>query len=833
MTLFAAENLHADIVAGLHSLGYRDEFLEENYKFPDYFKPSKEERQIPIAAFGETPVSYESALIGVAYANGLREQSLVNKYRAFGAPILLEVDKSVVREWAVSRNENAHHLVETYEASQIRQMFVRRAQNWERQSFMRDKNIGSFNWTRQLSLFAGLLPELEERIQETLEPLLHDALSAAKRVYRDSKGQTPDPAHLFKLVFWILTAKVFHDRRVNGFVSLSSDPDEILSAVAARYKEDVPRLLNKEARAVVVSRIWTELDFRHLSVEVLSQMWASMLLDREVKKRLGIHRTSRTIVRYMVERIPFQPPSDDKRIVLEPCSGSAVFLIGAMHKLRQNLFGMTPAERHRYFTKHLVGIEKEPFGVEISKLALTLADFPNPGGWTIKTGDVFEQSVLTNDLQRAGVVLCNPPFQAFTPSERTQYHLTSIHKPAELLHRVLNDLHPNGVIGFVLPRNVVDGRGGYAEIRKRLAERFANIELTVLPDKAFKAADAETALLIATEPIPHDSCRVLNRKVHDNDEAWARFELQHQISTEAEAHLSVAEAVRGFAAPELGEVWSFLINHPTLGEVAELHRGIEWRLPLTKNGAETGHRSILVRNSWSEDYELGVAPQTTFNVFEKPEMFYLSLRREDQRGGAYKHLWERPKAILNKSARSRGHWRIAAFPDNEGVVCYQTFIGVWPKSDKYDEWLLSAVLNSPVANAFVATREGKTDITKETLQLIPMPHFTEAQKDQLRSLINRYQRVIASPADKKPLDDPTRLLMEIDALVLDGYRMPPRLEYQLLSFFNGHGQDRPTSHDFGNYLPLDCDVYFPLSEHLSPEFKAATVGELLKRVEAS
>jgi hypothetical protein len=72
--------------------------------------------------------------------------------------------------------------------------------------------------------------------------------------------------------------------------------------------------------------------------------------------------------------------------------------------------------------------------------------------------------------------------------------------------------------------------------------------------------------------------------------------------------------------------------------------------------------------------------------------------------------------------------------------------------------------------------------------------------------------------------------MEIDALVLDGYHMPPRLENEVLNFFQGQGEDRPTKHTFGDYLPSDCNVYFSLSAHLSPKFKNATVGKLLERM---
>lgn len=825
----------AEVVAGLRDIGYRGDLLEEDYTFRDYFASGYEERQIAAAAFGETPVSYDSALIGVALSNGLREQALVDTFRALGAPIILEVDNYEIREWAVSRATDGHALVERYPVDQIRQMIVSRAPDWRPQPLLRAKNIGAFHRApQQFGLFAGLLPELEERIQAQLEPLLHDALSASKDMYCETSGRDPDPDRLFKLIFWILTAKVFHDRRVPGFISLGADPESILDAVARQYREEVPRLLNRQAREVAVDHIWNELDFRNLSVEVLAQMWSTMLIDDDTKRRLGIHRTSRTIVRYIVERIPFQQSGDDKLIVLEPCSGSAVFLIGAMSILRPRLFGAPPSERHKYFTHHLAAIETEPFGVEISRLALTLADFPNPGGWDVTQGDVFEAGVLTEQLRRAGVVLCNPPFGDFEEDERQQYQFSSPHKPAELLNRVLDDLHPSGVLGFVLPRTIVDGRG-YAEVRKRLAKRFATIEVMVLPDRAFKDSDTEVGLLIATEPIPHDACRIVSRRVNDNADAWRQFELKHEFSSGYSVELGIDEATRSLAVPALPELWDFLISYPTLGDVAELHRGVEWNLPLTIKGVETGNRSRFVRGEPAQGEEpldgfmRGIAPQTSFNVFETPDTAWLSLRSEDQRRNAYLHPWEKPKAILYKFARSRGPWRIAAFPDSEGLAGSGAYIGVWPASHEYDEWALSAILNSPLANAFVATREGKFGVTLETLKLIPVPYFTEPQRQRLRSLIESYRNAIAPPLMATSSANPERLLMEIDALVLDGYRMPPELEHILLEYFWGYGEDRPTRHDFGDYLPPDCEVYFSLSEHLSPEFHAATAGELLRR----
>ena len=286
--------------------------------------------------------------------------------------------------------------------------------------------------------------------------------------------------------------------------------------------------------------------------------------------------------------------------------------------------------------------------------------------------------------------------------------------------------------------------------------------------------------------------------------------------------------------PDLPEVWDFLINHPVLGDFATLGRGIEWNLPLIRNGAETGNRSRLVRKDEADGFRRGVAPQTHLHVFEVPAIQFLDLRIEHQRGNAWQREWDKPKAIFGKSRRSRGPWRIAAFPDDIGITFYQTYTGAWPKSIVYDEYALAAVLNSPVANAFVATRERKRDVTIEMLNLVPLPYFTRAQLDMLQVLIHRYQVVIGSAnSDDRDFslaspEDANRLLKEIDAVVLSGYRMPPRIERQVLDFFRGFRRSVP--HDFREYLPADCDVYFSLSEHLAPEFAAASAGELLRRM---
>jgi hypothetical protein len=141
---------------------------------------------------------------------------------------------------------------------------------------------------------------------------------------------------------------------------------------------------------------------------------------------------------------------------------------------------------------------------------------------------------------------------------------------------VLADLHPAGVLGFVLPYIAVDGRA-YANTRKLLADRFASLELTVLPERSFEDAETDIAILIAKEPIPHAATRVAFRRVNDSEQDWEKFRRDQGVSTSYEEQFTSDAAREGLILGDLPEVWSYLSGHRRLGEIAEIHRGVEWR----------------------------------------------------------------------------------------------------------------------------------------------------------------------------------------------------------------------------------------------------------------
>jgi hypothetical protein len=82
---------------------------------------------------------------------------------------------------------------------------------------------------------------------------------------------------------------------------------------------------------------------------------------------------------------------------------------------------MTAEERHQYFVDVLEGYEVDSFALEVSWLCLMLADFPNSNGWRLRLGDVFQSSDFRSSLGDARIIVCNPPYESFTRSEKARY----------------------------------------------------------------------------------------------------------------------------------------------------------------------------------------------------------------------------------------------------------------------------------------------------------------------------------------------------------------------------------------------------------------------------
>jgi hypothetical protein len=73
-------------------------------------------------------------------------------------------------------------------------------------------------------------------------------------------------------------------------------------------------------------------------------------------------------------------------------------------------------------------------------------------------------------------------------------------------------------------------------------------------------------------------------------------------------------------------------------------------------------------------------------------------------------------------------------------------------------------------------------------------------------------------------DRARRILLEMDALILQAYGLPPWLERRLLDFFRGEA--RPVPFAFGDYYPADFAPSIPLRLLISQQFRSSTASKM-------
>ena len=290
---------------------------------------------------------------------------------------------------------------------------------------------------------------------------------------------------------------------------------------------------------------------------------------------------------------------------------------------------------------------------------------------------------------------------------------------------------------MVLPQ-FLDGRG-YREIRKLLAQRFQELEVVALPDRVFRISQVESALLIAKMPRTDDHNRVTisYTEVKDKDRehflttyGYTRRETQAKTSQEAEESLTVMA---------LREIWERLSAYPHLGDVAEIHRGVEWQPPFDPNK--------YVSDTEKPGFERGLhSVAGHLFCFQAPPSEYLCTKPEYRKYKAFELPWKQPKVIMNAARVSRGPWKIAALQMTL-ASCVHRIFAMWPKDQRWTTKGLAAVLNAPVACAFVALQENKRHIRKQTLLRIPLPQLSAVDIEALDRSVDHYRHLVDSFSD--------------------------------------------------------------------------------------
>jgi hypothetical protein len=381
----------------------------------------------------------------------------------------------------------------------------------------------------------------------------------------------------------------------------------------------------------------------------------------------------------------------------------------------------------------------------------------------------------------------------------------SFSKPMAVLRTIL-DAEPEG-IGFVVPQGFLRQQQ-YGELRQAIANQYQRVELTSLPDRIFRRAGLETAVLIATDRrvrVEEPQVQLVSTVVSDRDRA--DFLATGKVTAERRRSKPVTSGDLWIGA--LDELWESVDSYPRLGTMADVYRGLKW-------WKQANGLSKVAR----EGFAPGVfRPADSLAQFRLRNTVYLNVNPEAAMvSGPLGRAWHQPKVLTNVARHSRGPWRMTAAADCSGLVASQGFFGIWPTSAHLPLEALEAILNGPLANAFLTERASNQHFTNALLKLLPMPKRALGGVVQA---VKRYKMAYAA-ADRELLkfagsdDVLSRLVIEIDAEVLRAYDLAPRLERRLLEFFRGHEHERRLDHPFSGWMPEDFSAYIPLHEYLGP-----------------
>jgi hypothetical protein len=573
----------------------------------------------------------------------------------------------------------------------------------------------------------------------------------------------------------------------------------------------------KEILSCMSEEIGGIFSLKNISIDTLTYIYENTFVSEKSRKKMGIHSTPSYVAEYVVSQIPIEELPWNEWNFLDPTCGHGIFLIAAMRRMRELLpVNWSGKQRHKFFIDKLHGIEIDAFSIEVARMCLMLADFPESDSWDLYHADIFSGKILEENTAKTKALIGNPPF------EKSIVNGSELPKPAHLLKRALPEISQSGMIGMVLPRSFLDSQD-YRNERSLLLKDFEILSLTALPDKIFLHSDAETAILVARKQKQKIGTLTTYREVKDHHKE--RFRLNAEATWEdkvPQSYFSEYQQNR-FILPVLRELWDYLCTLPKLEDYVDIKIGVQYEPEAIKDRL---HK--IVQPKPFSGSKPGIYHVTDgFKAFVAEDTFYLDtderLRRK-RAIGAWDLDWDRPKVVVPSLRTSRGPWRYAAAIDKNKRIISRSFYAAWPKKEKITIEVLAALLNSPVAQAFVYDHSFQRNIPARVYAFIPVPPNFEKVDLLIQSLVNKYIAIQSSDPETAK-----ELLLHIDANILKLYSLPPKLERQLLDLFWDDTRRR-VPFKFEGYIPPENGSWIPLHIFISKQYQSATPEKILKRI---
>ncbi len=795
-------------------VGFSEDRLRSGVLFPDgTSRPG-------LFAFSDRPLDSRTAAL-VALVGPQFTEADVSSARPLGAPLVFACLPGRYHVWKQGAERPRFFCPLT--PSEVPGFFRKHAAELAPDAIYRAKTWARLESTYQLDFVdTGLLPVVEEAAGEKLRNVIERVVSSGRKRLGWAEVSENDGRWLLQATFWLLAAKILQDKEVPGFVRLAlTDLDSVYERLSKHYNSENPKPVPVGGRDRRASLEAAATDIQNLghcglvSTEALAHLYESALIDRATRQRLGTHSTPPWLVDYIVGRlrpwISEMPPSE--RDVFEPACGHAAFLISAMRLLSELLPSDWREARQSYLRRRLHGMERDPFALEIARLSLTLADVPNPNGWALTEADMFPGDRLERSVREASIVLGNPPFEPFEAGTRKQEWLHN--KAAETFRRVVENLPPGGVFGFVLPQTLLHSQQARG-LREALLRDYEISEISLFADKVFRYGEPESTVMIGRRFAPNAPRRFAVRYQRIREGQVAEFSRTYAASSEMtvkrERLLAAEDA--SLVVPELDDLWQALAGMKRLENFTEVGQGLIHRSstdPKRPSGSIT--ESPVRKEGLTAGFSAWEESQATH---ELPAVSWLNLAPATIRRPVSGTVVGSAQVLLNYARVSREAWRLKALIDEKGHPVTSRFIVVRPKQQCVSLLALWGPLNSPLANAYAFCHSTKRDVLVGDMREMPFPDLAACDLAPMERAVSEYLAA-ARPIPSAKAQPPKRsaqqsksthqmeffnggvqaslseaeserlkfLHWRVDAEVLRLYNLPAKLERRLLDLFSG------------------------------------------------
>lgn len=774
----------------LGTLGYSNEHFSENYSVQI---DGTSAIRFDYVAFSDRYLKdVSTSCIAVQEViDDNEETKYLDGAKYLATPIVIISKNRHVRVWNIAPqkitllNDNEENIIHLY--------FEK-----NRFEFMSDNLIDAKMGYRQINIFeaSGLIDFSRKATCKILSEEFEKGLIAAKKYLKKRKninGQdlnniTSITMHVISAL--IINSKIKPDEKVPDLFELLTD----LSQTYKDYFSD--KLMFKYGKGLLIE-IYNDLNrsinYQSVDHELLGYFYESTLLQlsetkaETIRKEFGIYYTPRILSQEIVWSIPFESIPVDERYVLDGTCGSGSLLLSACKRLEELVsYEKTEIDRHNYLTRMIEGYDIDKFASEVARLSLLLYSLPYGNKWNIHAGDLLR--INKSKIQVPFVILGNPPYEEVRGNSQKKQ------KAAAFLDKYLEWLHDDGFIGIILPESFLQNDSSVSQ-REKLLNEFDIIELWMLPGQIFEN-NCSTIVIIAQKKKAEDEKLTKIKVLVRNKESIRSYFKQRKWDFEFFVNIQKRwknEPKYKISVSPVEDILQKIIKgKKTIGDITQNVMGIMF--PSNYNFSRMQFDGWIPYIANANNFrKYVISPQMRDNVcfFDyhmseeeekkiKKDYKGLRLRRD------YESIYAASNKILVKMSSTPGEINcINALVDEDGYYPSHSFFVLISEDKKVSNYVLCALINSKLINAYVRRECVKRTLTTNVVRSIPVPEFSDVQISKIEQCYMSIKEACTSE-DKEKVE---KIQKTIDDIIFEAFNLEQGEKEKIEKLFEVYTRD--------------------------------------------